>query len=57
MSPPTSKVDAQPFLGILGFGEIAYSKFQPDCKPTLSSDPKKNQRKTKAISNFKWDPE
>lgn len=38
MSPPTSKVEAQALLGILGFVEIAYSKFQPDCKPTLSSD-------------------
>lgn len=42
-SPPTIKEEAQALLSILGFGENAYSKFQPDCKPTLPSDPKKQQ--------------
>lgn len=38
MSPPTSKTLTQAFLGFAGFWRIYISRFQSNCKPSLSND-------------------
>ncbi|KAJ7404376.1 hypothetical protein BTVI_72480 [Pitangus sulphuratus] len=43
MSPPTSKKEAQVFLGIGGCLEDAYYRVQSDCKPSLPCDMEEKQ--------------